>query len=128
MRDKNRASRIRQQISGKLRERRFIEGNLLKRRDMIAACLIARHLGSSEEKRKTPSYYLSGKVSGKTMLRHVRKEDLGRVRKRTEAWRKFSGLMAKWHKLDAEIGRLLRELGSAQSEKPFGKEEDGQRV
>lgn len=124
MKDSDRASGIRQGISLKLKERQSVEVNLLKRRDMIAACLIARHLGSSEEKRKTPSHYLSGKVTGKTVLRHVRKEDLARVRKKTEAWREFSRIMAKWRKLDAEIGRLLKELGDAQSEKPFGREEN----
>ena len=49
---------------------------------------------------------------------------MARVRKKTEAWREFSRIMAKWRKLDAEIGRLLKELGDAQSEKPFGREEN----
>lgn len=89
---------------------------------MIAACLIARHLGSSQEKRKTPSYYLSGKVSGKTVLRHVKKEDLEHVRKRAEVWREFSSSIARWRKPNDEIERLFRKLGRMQSEEPFKKE------
>jgi len=122
MKDREYASRIRQLISTKLKERHFIERSLLKHREMIAGCLIARYLGSSKEKRKTPSYYLSGKVSGKTVLRHVKKEDLEHVRKRAEAWREFSISIARWRKLNNEIERLFRKLGRAQSEEPFRKE------
>jgi hypothetical protein len=122
MKDREYASRIRQLISERLKERQFIERSLLKHREMIAACLIARHLGSSQEKRKTPSYYLSGKVSGKTVLRHVKKEDLEQVRKRAEAWREFSSSLSRWRKLNNEIEKLFRKLGKVQSEEPFKKE------
>ena len=64
MEDREYASRIRQLISKRLKERQFIERSLLKHREMIAACLIARHLGSSQEKRKTPSYYLDHSYLG----------------------------------------------------------------
>lgn len=119
MKNREHASRIRQLISTKLKERQFIERSLLKHREMIAACLIARHLGSSQEKRKTPSYYLSGKISGKTMLRHIKKEDLEHVRKRAEAWREFSSSLSRWRKLSNEIERLFRKVGRLQSEEPF---------
>jgi hypothetical protein len=122
MKDKELASRIRQLISKKLKERQFIEQSLLKHREMIAACLIARHLGSSREKRKTPSYYLSGKVFGKTVLRHVKKENLEHIRKRAAAWREFSSSIAGWRKLNNEIEKLFRKLGKVQSEEPFKKD------
>jgi hypothetical protein len=122
MNDRVYASRIRQLISKRLKERQFIERSLLKHREMIAACLIARHLGSSQEKRKIPSYYLSGKVSGKTLLRYVKKDDLGRVRRGVEAWREFSSSLSRWRKLNNEIEKLFRKLGKVQSEEPFKKE------
>lgn len=122
MKNREYASRIRQLISKKLKERQFIEGSLLKHREMIAACLIARHLGSSQEKRKTPSYYLSGKISGKTVLRHIKKSELEQVRKGTGAWREFSSSLSRWRKLSNEIERLFRKLGKTQSEEPFRKE------
>ena len=86
---------------------------------MIAGCLIARHLGFSQEKRKTPSYYLSGKVSGKTVLRHVKKRDLGRIRRGAEAWREYSRSMARWREVSNEIEKLFRKLGRVQSEDPW---------
>lgn len=119
MKNREHASRIRQLISKRLKERQFIERSLLKHREMIAGCLIARYLGSSKEKRKTPSYYLSGKVSGKTVLRHIKKAELEQVRKGTEAWREFSSSLSRWRKLSNEIERLFRKLAKTQSEEPF---------
>lgn len=124
--NKEEASRIRQTIFKRSRDREFIEKVLLKHREMITGCLITRNLGTTVEKRKTPSYYLSGKVSGKTVLKYVRKDKLDRVRKRCEAWREFSKYIAKWRKLSKEIEELFRKLGRVQSENPFSEgEEDG---
>lgn len=124
--NKELASRSRQTIFKKSRDRDFIEKVILKHREMITGCLITRNLGTAEEKRKRPSYYLSGKVSGKTVLKYVKKDNLERVRKRCEAWREFSISIAKWRKLSKEIEELFRELGRVQSKNPFSEgEEDG---
>ncbi len=122
--NKEEASRIRQAIFRKSKDRDFIEKVLLKHREeMITGCLIARNLGTALEKRKTPSYYLSGKVSGKTVLKYVKKDNLEGIRKRCEAWREFSSSIAKWRKLSKEVEELFRELGRVQSENPFSEGE-----
>jgi hypothetical protein len=122
MRDRIRASQIRQEISQLILKRQGIERSLLRRRRMISACLIRRNLGTTAKKRRSLAYYLSGRVSGKTILRYVRKGDLGRIKRETSAWQDYSNSVARWRKISDEIERLFRELGRVQSEEPFKEE------
>ncbi len=110
------ASSIRRRISQLRHDLAQVEERLLRRRRMIRACLLERFLGTTAVKRKKPSWYLSRKVEGRTVLTYVRLRDLERVRKRTEAWREFSRLLTGWVRIREELERLLRALGEAESE------------
>lgn len=122
MMDRQIASQTRQIISRKVREREFIEKSLLKHTEMVVASLIERKLGTSIKKRSSSAYYLSGKVSGKTILKYVRKGELLQVKKKTLQWREFTNYLVRWQKINDEIGELFKELGKAQSEEPFKEE------
>lgn len=119
MGDRISASHIRQKISQLILERQRIEKDLLRHRRMISACLIGRHLGTSSKKRRSLAYYLSGKISGKTILRYVKKVNLERIKKETLSWREYSQSMARWRKISDKMERLFRELGRVQAEEPF---------
>ncbi|MFZ5985897.1 MAG: hypothetical protein ACOYWZ_02075 [Bacillota bacterium] len=119
------ASQIRQKISRKLEEKQTIERFLLEHREMIAGCLIERRLGTSVKKRSSPAYYLSGKISGKTILRYVKKGELRRIKEKVSQWRVFNRYLVRWWNISNEVRKLFRELGRVQSDEPFKKETKG---
>jgi hypothetical protein len=105
-------SRIRQRIDRLLVQRHKLERALLgQRHSMLDACLVARRRLAGGKIRKTPAFYLSRKVQGKTTLTYVRKEDLPNVRRQTDRWRRFSSALAQWVRVNDEIERSLRALG-----------------
>ena len=118
MPDSRRASRIRQQIARLHAERSTVEAALLRHRRMLAAGLIARHLGTAEAKRASVAFYLSWARAGRTRLAHVPKGRLGRVRALTEAWREYRAALRRWRELAARLDALWAELGEAQAERP----------
>ena len=120
MPDFRRASRIRQQVARLQVERSTVEEALLHRRRMLAAGLIARHLGTTEAKRASVAFYLSWARAGRTRLVHVPKGRLGRVRGLTEAWREYRAALRRWRELTARLDALWAELGEAQAERPEG--------
>ena len=106
---------IREQISRVRTQRRKLEKKLMAhRQDMIAACLVARRHLAGGKLRKTPAFYLSRKVTGKTRLGYVGKDRLHSVKRATDDWREFSSALARWVKLTARLERLFRDLGKAQ--------------
>ena len=108
-------SELRRHIASARRKRLRLEEDILRRRMMLDACLVERVALAGGKQRKTPAYYLSRKAEGKTKLIYVRKDELARVRKATEAWRAFSAGMTEWVKVTRELERLMRELGRAQT-------------
>ncbi len=110
------ASSNRKRIVELRRQQDKLEEKLLKRRDMIRASLVKRFLGTREEKRKKPYWYLSRAIAGKTILRYVRFSDLWKVSKKTKAWKDFSSTLAEWVKVTRHLEKLLRQLGEMQSE------------
>ena len=120
MPDFRRARRIRQQVARLQVERSTVEEALLHRRRMLAAGLIARHLGTTEAKRASVAFYLSWARAGRTRLVHVPKGRLGRVRGLTEAWREYRAALRRWRELTARLDALWAELGEAQAERPEG--------
>ncbi|MEW6619453.1 MAG: hypothetical protein AB1422_08990 [bacterium] len=123
MKDRQMANQIRQKISRKLEEKQDMEKALLRHREMIMVCLIKRRLGTSAKKRSSSAYYLSGKISGKTKLKYVKKQELLRMKKETSQWCEFNRYLTKWWKISNEVRELFRELGKAQSKEPFREEE-----
>ena len=114
--NEQKASRIRKEISLLRKERMGLENSVLRHRRMIDACLIERYLGTREKKRTTPAFYLSQKTEGKTDLKYVRKEEVSKVKRKTEAWREYSLLIQRIVSLNRRIERFLRELGKSQVE------------
>ena len=108
-------SRIRQRVDRLFAQRQKLERTLLRQRHgMLDACLVARGGLAGGKVRKTPAFYLSRKVQGKTKLTYVRKEELPAVRRQTDRWRQFSCALAEWVKVNEEIEKLLRALGKRQ--------------
>ena len=109
------ASRIRQQIAALARQRDRLEEQILSYRlPMLDACLIARHRLAGGKLRKTPAYYLSRKVQGKTQLIYVGRDHLRVVRGQTDRWREFCRAVAQWVKLTMQMEKLFRQLGKRQ--------------
>ena len=118
MPDSQRASRIRQQIARLQPERASVEATLLRHRRMLAASLLARHLGTTAAKRTSVACYLSWARAGRTRLAYVPKDHLGRVRRLTDAWREYRTALRRWRALDGRLDALWAELGEAQAERP----------
>ena len=87
MSQRDRASRLRQEIGQLAAEWNHLQKRMLRPGRMIRASLIARHLGTREKKRSSTAYYLSWAEGGKTILRHVAKEDVEGTRGKVAAWR-----------------------------------------
>jgi hypothetical protein len=114
--NKQKASRIRKEISVLRGERKRFEDSAFKHRRMIDACLIERYLGTKKKKRTTPAFYLSQKIEGKTKLEYVKNTEVAKVKRKTEAWKEYSLLMQRIVSLNRRIERLLRKLGKTQVE------------
>ena len=118
MPDARRASKIRQRLARLTAERSEIERRLLRRRRMIAASLIERHLGTREHKRKSSAFYLSWGREGRTRLLYVPKARLGRVGEQVEAWREYRAALRRWRVLAETMAALFRQLGESQARGP----------
>ncbi len=118
MRDARRASRIRQQLARLRTERSRVEEVLLRRRRMLAASLIERHLGTRERKRRSSAFYVSWAHGGRTRLAYVPKGRVGRVRAQAEAWREYRAALRRWRALADTMAGLFRQLGEVQAEDP----------
>lgn len=112
------ASRIRQQIAGLSRQREHLEEKLIScRHKMLDACLVARKELAGGKVRKSPAFYLSRKVDGKTKLTYVGKDELSVVRQQTDRWREFSQVLTEWTKLTVQMRELFKALGNRQVSK-----------
>jgi hypothetical protein len=118
------ASRLRQQLVGLRSERARLERQLLKRRRMLRAAFVERHLSAGDGKRKTPAYYLSFLREGRTVQKYVRLQTVSKVRPRTQAWSEYYHLLARWVKLNQQLADVWRELGQAQADEPSAGDND----
>jgi hypothetical protein len=115
MTNRERASHLRQQIHQVLREVISISERLLRARRMIAGSLIERHLGTSEQKRRSSAFYLSWAERGRTRLKYVGKESVEEVRSQTEAWRAYRGEVRRFRAVLTQLVKWFGELGEAQA-------------
>jgi hypothetical protein len=74
---------------------------------MLPASLLERHF----RKGGPAAYYLSIPHPKSSRHRYVRKADVDRVRRQTNAWREFGRAMAEWVRVNGEVERLLRQIG-----------------
>lgn len=118
MRDRRRASRLRQQIARRGGELFALQEQMLRARRMIAASLVERHLGTADDKRASSAFYLSCATQGRTRLVYIPKAQVERVRVQVEAWRAYRAALQRWRALSQEMAGLLRELGEAQASRP----------
>lgn len=113
----NKIDQIQRKIRKKQAQRDKTEKILRETRgEMVAACLVERRSLAGGKKRKTPAFYLSRKVNGKTVLKYIRKAELLEMKEKTARWKTFSAALAQWVKVTREIERLYREIGSMQSD------------
>ena len=111
MRDRKQTSRLRQEIRRLMAEAIRIGEGLLHPRRMIAASLVERHLGTTEEKRRSSAFYLSWAEGGRTRLRYVPKERVEEVRAQTEAWRAYRREVRRFRGVVNELVERFGELG-----------------
>ena len=118
MSQRDRASRLRQEIGQLAAEWNDLQRQMLRPGRMLPASLIARHLGTREQKRDSTACYLSWAERGKTLLRHVAKEEVGRVRLKVRAWREYRRRLRRCRQIARRLVELLDQLGQEQAERP----------
>jgi hypothetical protein len=118
--DRSAASTLRQRLRVLREERRRLEDDLLLPGRLLRGSLIARLLGSGKARRATPAYYLSvpGETPGRPRLLYVRQDDLERVRRDVEAYRRFRRTLRRLRVLGREIQAALEALGRSQETEP----------
>ncbi|MBM3705717.1 MAG: hypothetical protein FJW66_04240 [Actinobacteria bacterium] len=105
-------SQLKAKIRYLINQRRNSENYLLAHHRLINASFIRMDTLSGGRKRKTPAYYLSRKISGKTKLTYVKAKDVAVVKKRASAYKYYMQNLAKFVKLSKEIEAYFRELMS----------------
>ena len=115
MSDRDRASRLRQEIARLGGEWRGVQEKMLRPRRMLAASLIERHLGTRDQKRASSAFYLSWSEGGKTVLRYVPQEHVTSRRAQVEAWREYRRLRRRCRQVAERLLELLERLGEAQA-------------
>lgn len=115
---RERASRLRQEIGDLAAEWNRLQKRMLRPERMIPASLVARHLGTREQKRASTAYYLSWAARGKTLLRHVARAEVERVRVKVEAWRSYRQRLRRCRQIAGRLLELLDQLGQEQAERP----------
>ena len=118
--DKNKEniSKIKSKIAYLVRKRRSCEKYLLVRHKMINASFVQMKTLAGGKIRKTPAYYLSAKIGGKTRIKYIKKDDIELVRKRTTSWKYYSLNLSEYVKISKEIEELFRKLGALSLEIP----------
>jgi len=79
---------------------------------MINESFVQMRTLAGGKKRKTPAYYLSKKVGGRTRLKYIKKDDIELVRKRTSSWKYYSLNLSEYVKISKEIEKLFRKIGA----------------
>lgn len=116
--NKESISKIKAKIAYLVTQRRSCEKYLLARHKMINASFVQMRTLAGGKIRKTPAYYLSAKVGGKTKLKYIKKDDMELVRKRATSWKYYSINLSEYVKISKEIEELFRKLGVLSLEIP----------
>jgi len=103
MKHKQKITKLRKQINSQFEKLTKLQAEMLSPKEMIAACLIKRYLGTKEQKRVSPAFYLSVFKNGRTILKHVSKRDVELVKVRVMAWKKYREDLKRWQKLTQAI-------------------------
>ena len=109
-------SQLRKRIDNLDRERRKLQGFLLRPQDMIYGSFyqIYRSCGNPNcrcsKGEKHPAKCLSTRKAGKTKLIYVRKEDESRVERGARNYQRFQNRVASIRKINNQIFELLKSL------------------
>ena len=105
--DLKKISSCRKKVDVLRRKRNHLERILIGRSSMVKGSFIPRRF-----RPEAPVvYYLSASIEGESRHRYVRKEEVGYLRQRAAAWKRFIQAMAAWVKANKEIEKALREIG-----------------
>jgi len=103
-------SKLKAKIKYLMKQRGLSEKYLLAHHALINASFIKMDALSHGKKRKTPAYYLSGKIDGVTRLTYIKTKDLALVKRRATAYKYYMLNLSKFVKLSKEIEASFREL------------------
>ena len=114
MKQEQKAAKLRKQIKFQLKKAGKLQAEMLSPKEMISGSLIKRYLGTKEQKRISPAFYLSGFKNGRTTLKHVSKRDVESVKIQVIAWKKYREDLKRWRNLTQIIWQDLKQLGKTQ--------------
>ena len=118
MSDPDQASAGRRELARLAAEIAALVGALLRRRRMVRASLIERHLGTSGRKRAAAAFYLSWAEGGRTRLVYVPREQVAAVQAQVEARREHRRLVRRLRQAAGQLAAVAEQLGQAQAERP----------
>lgn len=115
MMDRDAAARARERLLVLRAERERLERLLLRPAELVRGSLVERFLGTTAHKRATPCFYVSvPKEGGGGKLTYVRKDDVARVRRGTDAHRERRQALRRLREVAAEIAAAFDALLAAQ--------------
>jgi hypothetical protein len=107
-----RISLYRKKVQILMSKRNRLERVAMGRSPMVAASFMPRRMRPGGP----VVYYLSASIKGESRHRYIRRGEVEHWRKRAYAWRRFMKAMALWVKVNKEIEKELREIGSLRCE------------
>ena len=113
--------KLRKRISSQVEELAKLQKQMLMPRQMLAASLIKRYLGTSINKRTSEAFYLSWAKEGQTYLHHIPKSQVDQVRIQVQRWKVYRENLRQWQELTKSIGQDLKELGRMQNKRKLTK-------
>ncbi len=116
MEQEQKTTKLRKQINFQFEKLAKLQAEMLSSKEMIAASLIKRYLGTKEQKRVSPAFYLSVFKNGRTTLKHVSKRNVELVKIQVMAWKKYREDLKRWRKLTQIIWQDLKQLGKMQNQ------------
>ena len=116
MKQERKTTKLRKQINFQFEKLAKLHAEMLSPKEMIAASLIKRYLGTKEQKRVSPAFYLSLLKNGQTTLKHVSKHNVELVKIQVMTWKKYREDLKRWRKLTRIIWQDLKQLGKMQDQ------------
>jgi hypothetical protein len=118
---KLRLAKLRQQVRTLKARRNVLEHIAMQHNELMAAYLLERRL----RPRAPIAHYVSVPTPHGSRHLYIRKAAVEQVRRQTDAWREFGQAMAEWVRINKEIERMLRRIGSGRCRKIELKARDG---
>ena len=116
MKHEQKVIQLRKQINFQFKKLTELQTEMLSPKEMITASLIRRYLGTKEQKRVSPAFYISVFKNGRTILKHVSKRNLKLVENQVMVWKKYRQDLKRWQNLTRIIWQDLKQLGKMQDQ------------